>query len=193
MKLSEKLLNILKTYMGQFSREEGYFEDDIRVMDYFKSHPQNTDVTEVVLKLSAVQHPEIDHIVKSRSVVAKHIVGLQIDERLQKGEARVVNEIARLELDHQSYFLYAFATRYCNYHRPNDYPIYDTTIEKILKLYFEHVLGEKLTEQQIKDYPTFKNCMLTLREELNMNQYNFKEIDKFVWIYGDTILREISA
>lgn len=191
MKLSEKIIQTLDAYMQTFSQKEGYFEDDIRVMEYFKNHPENTDVTEVVLKVSAVQHPEIDHVVKSRSVVAKHIVALQIDGRLQEADAQLVNDIAHLDYENRQYYLYPFASRYCNYHRPADYPIYDSTIEKILKIYYEHVQEEKISDEALKDYSSFKQYMLDFRSALNMEQYNFKEIDKFVWIYGDDILEEI--
>ncbi len=191
MTLSDQFLHDIQSFQQAFEKEEGYFEDDIRVFDYFKKYPANTDENEVILKISATPHGDLDKLIKSRSSVAKHIISLQIDGPLRDKDEKIVNAIARFEHDYQHYNLYSFATRYCNYHFPDEYPIYDTHAEKILTAYFAKIKEQKLDEQEITYFPLFKKRMLILRDELKLEKYNFKELDKFIWINEDAILKSM--
>ncbi|HBO39045.1 MAG TPA: hypothetical protein DD638_10320, partial [Pasteurellaceae bacterium] len=57
--------------------------------------------------------------------VAKHIVGLDIDLRLENWDQALVNDIAVVKVNGQKAInFYSFATKYCSYHFPEGYPSY---------------------------------------------------------------------
>ncbi|HPV62686.1 MAG TPA: hypothetical protein PLY22_01980, partial [Fervidobacterium sp.] len=71
--------------------------------------------------------------------MASHIVELDIDERLQKADDTLVMDIAKMTLPNgQVKSFYSFATKYCSRHKPKDYPLYDSYVDKVLR-YFRDV------------------------------------------------------
>lgn len=64
--------------------------------------------------------------------VAKHIINLDIDDRLQVGDVTLVNDIAKVTMDNGKVEnFYFFATKYCSHHKPIDLPIYDSYVDKL--------------------------------------------------------------
>ena len=187
---NQEFQRILQPYLNDFSQEEGYFDDDEKRIAYFRQNPANEDAKEVVLKISTMEHHQIDQIIQNRQVMADHITSLRVDKALRQGSPEIVADIAHLEMRGKSYFLYSFATRFCNWHSMEAYPIYDLNIHQLLSTYWQEVHQENLLTDALYQYPHFKELMTTFRQEMDMENFNFKEVDKFVWIYGDHILRD---
>ena len=60
-------------------------------------------------------------------------MNLGIDEKLENNVLDIVNKIAKVKIsDNKEINYYSFATKYCSFHKPEIYPIYDSFIEKIL-------------------------------------------------------------
>jgi len=182
---------VLEPYLTDFTNKEGYFEDDKRCIQYFNHNPANVDAKEVVLKISAMDHTEVDDLVNNRQMVADHIVSLDIDNGLQKGSPEIVHHIADIQVSGKKVNLYAFATRYCNWHNMEAYPIYDMIMEGVLELYMEKVKNEKISEKDFFHYPRYKEILTAFRNSLDLVNLNFKEIDKFFWINGKKIITEL--
>lgn len=85
--------------------------------------------------------------------VAKHILSLDIDERLKSGDIFLVNEIQNITIKEgvQRKF-YSFATKYCSHHNPLAYPIYDSYVEKVLKYFRKTDHFAKFKNADLKDY-----------------------------------------
>jgi hypothetical protein len=122
--------------------------------------------------------------------VARHIVSLKIDQALGEGDAGVVERIAVLKTDdNRERRNYSFATKYCNWHRPNSYPIYDSRVDTYLwelnkkkSFYIFH------RQNLYYDYPKFKEIVMAFRTHFGLDDFNFKEIDKFLYVFGGTML-----
>ena len=67
--------------------------------------------------------------------VAKHILNLNIDERLKSGDPTLVDEIAKINIGGKEKYFYSFASKYCSHHNQLDFPIYDSYVHKVLKNY----------------------------------------------------------
>ena len=182
----------IQRYLAVFRSEERYFDDDEKRIAYFKKNPRNEDASEVLMKISTMEHRQIDQLIPSRQIMADHIAALGIDEALQQGAPEIVDAIAHLEVSEHPYFLYSFATRYCNWHTMEAYPIYDPTIHKLLTFYRQASGQADLLTDELYHYPRFKELMVDFRQQLGMEDFNYKEIDKFVWINGDKILRDVT-
>lgn len=97
--------------------------------------------------------------------VAKHIIDLNIDERLAINDVTLVNDIAKVQVsDDKCVNFYSFATKYCSRHKPNEYPIFDSFVEKLLK-YFRDVDKRLIFHNDdLKDYQKYKSILLDFQK-----------------------------
>jgi len=86
--------------------------------------------------------------------------------------------------------LYAFATRYCNGHNEHTFPIYDRSIDLLLKHYVADT-GPVNFQPDFRNYQQFAETLSYFVSDTGIHDLNFQEIDKFLWIYGDKILQEL--
>lgn len=59
-------------------------------------------------------------------------MSLSIDERLMAGDVTLVSDIQKVVINGVEKNFYSFATKYCSHHRPLDFPIYDSYLDKVL-------------------------------------------------------------
>lgn len=116
--------------------------------------------------------------------MAKHILSLDVDERLRGGDPNLVNEIARVKISEKSKNFYSFATKYCSHHRPNDYPIYDYYVERVLVRFKKNDNFYQFTNVDLRDYVKFKEIILVLSELYNLQRFNLKQVDQYIWQLG---------
>ncbi len=65
---------------------------------FYQTYPDNKDIDDVLVKVSVLNDFYSTNIF-SPFKVAKHIIDLDIDERLAAGDVTLVNEIARVDMD----------------------------------------------------------------------------------------------
>ena len=92
---------------------------------------ENNSLERVLLKVTALNQFYSTNIYDTYSM-AKHIIDMQIDERLQSGDLTLVNELALITLKKKQKNFYSFASKYCSHHNPTAFPIYDSFVEKML-------------------------------------------------------------
>ena len=79
---------------------------------------------------------------------------------------------------------YSFSTKYCSHHNPKEYPIYDSYVEKVLKYFRKTDKFSKFKNADLKDYQKFKNIIIAFREYYDLEEFNLKEIDQYLWQLG---------
>ena len=150
----------------------------------FEHFPQNTRPEEVLVKvvaLNGLYRTNVFHVVD----VAAHIVGVRPDHELSKGSAALVDAIAGVEINGKPIRYYSFATKYCNWHRPDAYPIYDSFVEKVLWAYQSQYPFAAFKRADLqKEYSVFKGIVQGFRIQFGLTHLSFKELDKFLWFYG---------
>lgn len=148
------------------------------------TYPQNIEIDDVLIKVCSLNDFYSTNIF-SPFTVAKHIISLDIDERLQKEDLKIVNEIAEIKMkgDKVRNF-YSFASKYCSHHRPNAYPIYDSFVDKMLLHFKRTDKFYKFKKEDMKIYPKYKDIVSKFREYYRLEKYDLKEIDKYLWIRG---------
>ncbi len=150
---------------------------------FFKLCPNNNDITDILIKASTLNDFYSTNIY-SIFPVAKHILNLNIDERLKRADETLVNDIANVTINGKRKFLYSFATKYCSHHLPKEFPIYDSYVEKVLMYFFKKDGFSKFKREDLKDYLKFKNILIQFKSFYNLDEYNLKEIDKYLWQLG---------
>jgi hypothetical protein len=80
---------------------------------------------------------------------------------------------------------YSFATKYCSFHQPDLYPIYDSIVDKILKAYQRQDTFSSQPLGDLRDYRRFKEVLerfVTYYQELGRPRW--RELDCFLHDYG---------
>jgi hypothetical protein len=91
---------------------------------------------------------------------------------------------------------FSFATKYASWHRQDAYPIWDQNVQK----YFTSFRKLHRNQwDQFSDgfllsgnwgYPEFYGLMVRFRSYFSLEEVGFKDLDKFLWIYGDQSTKE---
>jgi hypothetical protein len=182
---------LVDIYVDKFKNDERYLFADQAITNLFQMFPENKKLEDVLLKISVLNDLYSTNIFGT-FILAKHILQLNIDEGLEKTDPTIVNKIA---VGHGitkpnglgDRCFYSFATKYCNWHKKEAYPIYDSFVDKILIAYRNRDNFSTFTNNDLKDFTHFKEIITDFRMHYNLTKHSLKEIDKFLWIYGKTI------
>lgn len=182
---------LVDEYIYKFNNDERYYLADLAIINLFAKFPENKKLEDILLKISVINDLYSTNIFGT-FIMARHIQSLQIDKSLEIADPLIVNKIAighgipKPKGDGDRNF-YSFATKYCNWHKKNDYPIYDSFVHKILIAYRDKDHFSNFIDSDLKDYQRFKQIIEEFKNKYSLNGHNLKEIDKFLWIYGQEI------
>jgi hypothetical protein len=181
----------VRTACKEFDRENLDVEEALK--ELFNQYPSNSDMRHVLLKVVALNSLYSTQIfVYSEKVpnvldVAQHIHknAKEIDSALAVGSPEIVDTIAVVtvsEKKDRNYF--SFATKYCSWHQPEFYPIWDSNVERYLgRLQKQTDFAKNFNMAAHWKYPEFQSVMSALRDSYHLRG-SFKDIDKFLWLYG---------
>jgi hypothetical protein len=146
--------------------------------------PHNTDLSDVLLKVAAINSLYSTQI---RGVyrVAERIVECRIDPHLDTGSARLIEAIASVDFDGMKRFNYSFSTKYCSWHRPDLYPIYDSRVDLCLRGYKRQDRFDAFTANDLWNYARFRDVIRRFRDHYQLDAFSLKETDKFLYQQGN--------
>jgi hypothetical protein len=156
---------------------------DKALMRLIAAFPDNHDAAGVLLKATAINSLYATHIYAIFQV-AQHICSLNIDPKLAQGSLEVVDEIAMITLKGKRKRNYSFATKYCSWHRPEVYPIFDSYVERLLWTYRQQDRFTEYKRGETWHYPRYVEIIEQFRAHYGLDEFGLKELDKFLWQYG---------
>jgi hypothetical protein len=174
---------LAKKRVQQFEQDYGVTERALTTL--FETFPRNTQLEEVLLKVAALNGLYNTNIYAVYDV-AEHIWKSDIDSELEKHSLEVVETIAVVEVEKGQFRRnYSFATKYCSFHVPEVYPLYDGYVDGLLWAYqrqdrFDEFLHKDLWE----DYPRYVQILKRFRDYYGLAGLSWREIDKFLWLYA---------
>jgi len=149
--------------------------------------PENTDLNQVLVKCTVLNnfyHAGVRD--KDLVSVAKCIVSLKIDNQLKQGDEGLVERISSAlkgctKSVRRGYF--TFVTKYCSFHNPEAFPIYDTYVSDMLWDYSQKDSFTELTHKYDMDmnYPRIKQVIEDFRKYYKLEKFSFKQIDEYLW------------
>ena len=174
----------VEKYLNRWDSLENYVLQESSLYKLFhKTYPKNNDINDILIKASSLNDFYSTNIF-SIFPVAKHILELDIDKRLKSGDTTLVNDIANVTIGGINKHFYSFATKYCSHHNADDFPIYDSFVEKVL-LHFKKIdKFEQFNASDLKDYSKFKNILISFKNFYNIDKYGLKDIDRYLWQLG---------
>lgn len=164
-------------------------EDKVVRFLFLEAYPNNTVYEEILAKVLILNVFYSTRIMAPKAVAQK-ISDCKIDKRIQKGDTGVVNDIAQITFQTKTDKIkercfYSFATKYCCNSNPESYPIYDKNVAYILKQYKKQDKFCKFKNDDLKDYNKFKEIINKFRDYYGLNELNYRDLDRFLWIYGN--------
>lgn len=172
-------------YLELWDDLENYkFQEEALDKLFFVTYPSNNLMEDVLVKVSTLNDFYSTNIFAAYKV-AKHILSLDIDERLNNGDITLVDDIAKVEINNGNIKnFYSFATKYCSHHKPLDFPIYDSFVDIVLKYFRDADKFYEFKNDDLKDYVRFKEILIKFQRYYGLEQFNLKEIDKYLWLLG---------
>ena len=175
---------IVKKYLDKWYtyRDSKMLEQENALSILFQHFYQNNNLQNVLVKVSCLNDFYSTNIRDTYSV-AKVIYQLNIDRRLQNGDLSLVDDIAAgTEKKCKSARReYSFASKYCSFHRPDVYPIFDSRNEKILNIYKNEININPFNLQE--SYEDYVKIINKYREIFGLECFSYKEIDRFNWLF----------
>lgn len=177
----------------KFDRENAAIERALE--DLIKAFPRNTEIQHVLLKVIAInalystQIPLYSSRIPTLFEVADHIKDLNIDAELERQNPDLVGRIGFFEPSIKGKrFNYSFATKYCSFHAPNGFPIWDSRVDEYL--WHLQKVGAIATfkREKLWRYPDFKDAVGEFRTEFGLSRFSFKQLDKFMYQEGAKVM-----
>ena len=166
--------------VARFDEDDRYGPADRVLSRVFSHHPRNDELEDVLIKvvlLNGLYNTNVFAVME----MACHIRELRIDDDLAAASTLLVDRIAKLTIRGKTRRHYSFATKYCSWHRPDDYPIYDGLVGRLLLAYSrEHHFAE-FSRPDLQDYSKYKATLAALRLHFDLAALSFKQLDKFLW------------
>jgi hypothetical protein len=168
----------------QFDQTEETKEAALK--ELFGIYPKNNTPWQVLLKVVAVNQLYATFIFyEALGNLAHYICDKKIDSELEVGSPEAVIKIASapVGLKGEDRSTYSFATKYCSWHRPDKYAIYDGFVHRYLwDLHKQKSFSESLRKQaNLLDYRRFISIVNDFQHSCGLESFTFKEIDKFLW------------
>lgn len=180
---------VLKKHLTIFAGQEMYFVNDTRNLELFSKTSGNSTLEDVRTKVSALNDTDVRNLLLEEQMI-NHIVKLNIDARLNRNDLTVVEDIAQLTAHGKNHHLLHFASVYCNFHKPEVFPIYS---EQYHDFYRKYIVDYKLPldPEQLTTYAVFSKALNDLVQRLGLTgKMNYLQLRKFAWTYADIVVRE---
>jgi len=121
--------------------------------------------------------------------MAKHIVKQKVDSKFSQGDPKVIEDIRKGHgisrgKTNEDWNFYSFATKYCHWHVPSTYVMYDTNVDKALgKLNRLLEFCRPFSPGELRQYSTLKEVIDSLAAALALTK-DYKKLDQALWMYG---------
>jgi hypothetical protein len=176
-------------------------EPDLALFKLFTQYPENTNPSQVLLKVVTLnslyslmipvntQYLQTDHkYAPTVYDVARHIVEIKIDEALSRADDVLVTKIANVKVAGRNHYYYSFATKYCSFHRPETYPIFDSRVTEYLWQLRNQGGLPRFQQQVLWNYPELKRIIDKMRDQYNLQDFSYKQIDAFLYLQGGKLI-----
>lgn len=163
------------------------FENDIgeiTLQGLFDLYPKNDNHAHVLLKVVALNRIYSAGVLAVYDV-ARHVFqnAAEIDLALDRGDPDIVDKIAKVAVGERVISFYSFASKYCGWHKPALYPLWDSRVARYLAFLRKTDFARFLTAHGDlwTRYSEFVQIMSDLKAHFELNSFTFKQVDLFIW------------
>ena len=188
-----------KQALKRYEKLESYRIQEELLQYLVKEYPNHSNKAAVDTKVKLLNIFYSTGI-QATNKMCENILSIKnIDKRLSAGDKSLVPEIANLSLINKTRYNYSFATKYCAYHQPAKFPIYDSIVANTFISFFEKGLlpkykysTRKSTEKEtytktefaakIKEYDFFVDVYDYFMNLYDLKEdFTYREVDTYIW------------
>jgi len=176
--------DLIRGAVALFDKEN--FVAEQALTELFALFPQNDNLPRILLKVVALNRLYSTQIFAVMDM-AQHIHQNRqaIDGGLVSGDPKVVDLISKVTIQGKQHNFFSFASKYCSWHAPHLFPLYDSRVDWYLRNLQKQVrFDSSFTKNEFANYSEFRAMMVSLQKAFSLESFTFKEIDKFLWLYG---------
>lgn len=195
----EEVKKYCSRWVGGEEEKEKYSAQNSAIINLFNLYPKNTDMDVVLVKIATLDKFYSTNIRKPYKL-AKHIISIKdMDNKLEKNDLSLVDDVANAK--YYDKVLYSFASKYCSFHKPTVYPIYDSNARVALQYFYRSIRDENgnsvlpaeifeniaLGKNNNHNYLNYVNAIKVFIDtfDLKVNgEYDYKMIDAYLWKIG---------
>ena len=171
-----------------FYAEAKWARRDIKALaKLFSAYPKNTCSWQVLLKVTALNALYKTRIMNVYPVVETILsVGRKLDSLISRGDPAAVDlmKMVKFEKREKTINFFSFASKYCHFHQPDRYPIYDQYVDAALKnLRREKKLAFESDALNHEAYAPFK-LVIDAFIGMHATGCSYDAVDKFLWRKG---------
>ena len=173
--------------------EKIYSREDQVLQSVFKAYKGNDSLEAVIAKVCVLNTLYSTRVVKNQIIgLAEHIYSIpELDKKIKAGRIEAFYDISNTTNGINK--VPVFASKYCHFHNPIQYPIFDSYSRlALVSINQEYRFAEVFSENSITDYKVYKERLDQFLGSLN-KKYDYKKIDEFLWIYGKSLKEEHSS
>ncbi len=175
----------LESCANTFDRSPDNYIPDRILTWAFKARPRNDRLEHVLVKVVLLNTLYATQVF-AVSRMAKHILECGLDRHLRQGDLKAVGLIRKGHGMKRDF--YSFATKYCHWHRPDTYPMYDKYVAIALRdLNRSLAFTDPFSMGDLLNYRFFRETLDTCRLSLRLRWAGYKRLDQALWIYGQRI------
>lgn len=185
----KKNIEIVQRYLKSWlsCRNGKMREQEYALRFLFEKYPQNNDLQTILLKVS-VLNDFYSTRVRDTHAVAKVIYEMDIDKKLKIGDVKLVKEIIKKTSESKdNRDEYSFASKYCSFHNSDCFPIFDSRNEIVLTYYKDKINTDNFN---IEDYQQYIKIFDAYKSAFHLQNFSYKEIDRFNWTLCNTVLEK---
>lgn len=174
----------VQAYLNKWQTLTKYVQQENALNLLFqKLCPKNNDPVSVLLKVSALNDFYSTNIYDTHTVAA-HILQLDCDDRIHAGDVSLVNEMAQITIGGKARNLVSFASKYCNHHLQEPFPIFDSYVQKMLWHFRRVDRFARFQKPELRDYPRFVELIRRFQTKYKLEKFSLREIDIYLWLAG---------
>lgn len=163
-----------------------------------KEYPNHKNKAAVEVKVKLINLLYSTYILATNQMTA-HICNIKhIDTRLKEGDKSLVKDIASLNINGKEHDFYSFASKYCAFHNPENYPIYDNIVASVFTKLFEdnnlppYTCTKKRNvpngysrtgfKSDLRNYDFYIQVYNTFMKEYGLwGKLTYREVDAYLW------------
>ena len=178
----------------RFYVKEKWARRDIKALDaLFSAYPKNMCPWQVLLKVTALNALYKTRIMNVYPVVETILgVGRKLDSLISRGDPAAVDLMKMVKFENRGKAMnfFSFASKYCHFHKPDSYPIYDQYVDAALrKLRRDKKLAFESDALNHEAYAPYKSVIDTF-----IGTYaagcSYDAVDKFLWRKGKKLKQQ---
>ena len=186
--LATPTVELVRAECDAFDREDELIEEALKQLR--AQFPCNTETSHVLLKVLVLNQLYNTRVLdKDIEPLARHIAGFAIDPLLSKGSLVAVDRIT--DCPPLKKYL-SFASKFCSWHNPTAYTIYDGNARACLWAYQKQDKFAKFHQQDLWVYRKFCAAVVSFGSHNGLGCFDLRQLDKFLFRAGGRILQKAS-